>query len=163
MPRPRAPRPTLSSTASAGSPDRSGGCFDLRRAPLQGGRYDPPTLGPRQSIDFEGIGVDGSRVRIGSRTYERIGMDEVRAIMDEGAAVADVPEPLELVDAGDGKTGGVEAERPNFFGIKATGKRICFICDGSGSMTGYFDQLKRELVDLVRRLPSGTRFIVLFF
>ena len=80
------------------------------------------------------------------------------------SGVLAVPAPPVIASGDDGGDGQeVQGVEPEFFGIKAVGRRICFICDGSGSMGAHFSQLKTELVRLVASLPEGTQFVVMFF
>ena len=57
-----------------------------------------------------------------------------------------------------------EAQRAQFFGVKASGRRFVFIVDSSNSMRGgKFDAAKEELMYAIRRLAKDQAFYVIFF
>jgi len=58
------------------------------------------------------------------------------------------------------------AARPeaSFFGLRASGKRICIIADASNSMRGGpLAQLKKEILLTLDGLPPGSQFYIIFF
>ena len=129
-----------------------------------GGTIQPPALGPGSVVAFEALDETGQAMRIGDREYERIDLETYRDMRRGNSGVLAVPAPPVIASGDDGGDGQeVQGVEPEFFGIKAVGRRICFICDGSGSMGAHFSQLKTELVRLVASLPEGTQFVVMFF
>ena len=124
---------------------------------LMGSPILQPVLGEGDVIPFEVLEDAGrSQIRIGGRTYTRINAETF-----EGLRAGSLPLP-EMSSEIDGGGGDDSSTQTRFFGIEATGNRICFICDGSGSMSDHFPRLQAELVSLVRGLPE-TEFVVMYF
>ncbi len=61
--------------------------------------------------------------------------------------------------------GGAAGGGASFFGVEASGSRIVYIVDISGSMlhNGKIDALKRELLGSIATLPPGSEFAVVVF
>lgn len=61
--------------------------------------------------------------------------------------------------------GGAAAGGASFFGVEASGSRIVYIVDVSGSMlhNGKIQSLQRELLASVASLPPGSEFVVIVF
>ncbi len=50
-----------------------------------------------------------------------------------------------------------------FFGVVATGRKVCYVVDCSGSMKGIFGRVRRELAESIRRLGQDQYFGIIFF
>ncbi len=68
-------------------------------------------------------------------------------------------------DASGLSLGGAAGGGASFFGVEASGSRIVYIVDISGSMLhgGKIDALKGELLDSISSLPPGSEFAVVVF
>lgn len=63
---------------------------------------------------------------------------------------------------GRGGGGGGNGAPIEFFGFKTTAKRIAFLADYSGSMSGVFRQaMERDLEASLRKLPAGTQILII--
>jgi|GEM_PF-820787 len=83
-------------------------------------------------------------------------------------------QPMGLGGAGGGLGAGIgRGGKFNFIGQTATGRRVVFVVDVSGSMSqrlkgenqqmSRFDLLKKELIKAVKQLPMGTAYQVIYF
>jgi von Willebrand factor type A domain len=83
-------------------------------------------------------------------------------------------QPMGLGGAGGGFGAGIgRGGKFNFVGQTATGRRVVFVVDVSGSMSqrlkgenqqmSRFDLLKKELIKAVKQLPMGTAYQVIYF
>jgi len=83
-------------------------------------------------------------------------------------------QPMGLGGAGGGLGAGIgRGGKFNFIGQTATGRRVVFVVDVSGSMSqrlkgenqqmSRFDLLKKELIKAVKQIPMGTAYQVIYF
>jgi hypothetical protein len=83
-------------------------------------------------------------------------------------------QPMGLGGAGGGFGAGIgRGGKFNFIGQTATGRRVVFVVDVSGSMSqrlkgenqemSRFDLLKKELIKAVKQIPMGTAYQVIYF
>jgi hypothetical protein len=108
---------------------------------------------------------EGRMLRFGDRLYAPLGREEFEDLRRGGA---DIPTESDLATRIPAREGGTSAVSPpnesSFFGVRGAGKRVCLICDISGSMQGpKLDRLKAELEKSIRGFGDETRFLVVFF
>ena len=83
-------------------------------------------------------------------------------------------QPMGLAGAGGGFGAGIgRGGKFNFIGQTATGRRVVFVVDVSGSMSQRlkgenqqmtrFDLLKKELIKAVKQIPMGTAYQIIYF
>ncbi len=83
-------------------------------------------------------------------------------------------DPFEGVKTKDlGRTKVSFPEAPSYFGLHVISKRVCFICDISGSMSDFLfykgkrqkkiDVMKKQLLQLIHTFQSNTYFNIIFF
>jgi hypothetical protein len=145
----------------ANDPDLDIGFDPNETLSLDGTTIDQPTMSDGDEVEFSMVDPnDLSLARISGRTYRRITQAEFEALI---AGEINMPAPNDFagIELGD-EAPPVADER--FFGIKLDGEeRICFICDGSGSMGDHFPRLQAELIQLISALSNRTKYIVVYF
>jgi hypothetical protein len=105
---------------------------------------------------------DGDQLVLGDKRYapsDRAAFELLRRGGGDIATEADRAERAPNVAASVRKP-----NRTGFFGIRGGGKRVCYIVDISGSMTGpKLARLKQELESSINGLPDETWFSIVFF
>lgn len=135
--------------------------FPARPFSLDEGRITvtPPNWSASRPLEWS---LRDGRLVIGDKQFERIDAATFNQLRRGEAAVEAPPETLRA--GADTGTGTPATDNVEFFGVRSTGRHICYIVDVSGSMMGEkrrktLDELDRS----IRALPEGTKFFVLFF
>ncbi|HMN96435.1 MAG TPA: VWA domain-containing protein [Phycisphaerales bacterium] len=135
--------------------------FPARRLVLDGGGIvvEPPSWPAKRPMAWT---LRDDRLALGDKEFARIDAATFNRLR-RGEAIVEVP-PDSLRAHTDGRPGPAGAENVEFFGIRSSGRHICYIVDISGSMMGdKIERLREELNRSIRGLSAGTRFFVLFF
>lgn len=157
------PEGTLRLSPAPAAPSR----FDAKPIPLpaQAGRPARTISPPARALPLDTnwklespdlLRLDGRLYRrIDERAFEQLRRGNAQAPTDLATRASRARDPKARAEP----AGGVD-----FFGARAEGTHICFVCDISGSMDGpKLDALRAELKRSIGALPRGSHVQVVFF